>query len=262
MQHPADSASPLRRAACGPRRLCALCAALLLALPAAASAAPAAAAVPAAHAASAATEGFRAGVVLTEAEAAAFRFRTVPIPDAVFARMRGKSWLPACGHRRADFRYLEVLHYDLEGRIRTGELVLHRSVAGEALEIFEALFVNRYPIGGIRLIDDFDADDERSMTANNTSAFCCRTVMGTKRLSAHARGLAVDLNPLYNPYVRGAVVQPAAGRPWAGAAARRGEPPVIGPDDLAVRLFAARGWTWGGSWKSLRDYQHFEKAAP
>ena len=111
------------------------------------------------------------------------------------------------------------------------------------------------------LIDDYGADDERSMMANNSSAFNCRVVKGSRKLSPHARGIAIDLNPLYNPYDKTqnghTIVQPEGGRAWI----KRGPqvPYGIEEGDLMLQLFKERGWTWGGDWKSLKDYQHFEK---
>ena len=140
-------------------------------------------------------------------------------------------------------------------------MILHKDAAEDVLDILAALYVNGRTIEKMVLIDLYDADDERSMTANNSSAFNCRVVKGSKKLSAHAMGLAVDLNPLWNPYVKvtsaGTIVQPEAGRPFADRS--RKDPRFFDKDDLAVTLFKDRGWTWGGDWKSLKDWQHFEK---
>lgn len=105
-------------------------------------------------------------------------FTTQPISDKVFKRINGRSWKAACGHNRQDFRYLRVLHHDGHGHIRHGELIVHKSVAADLIEIFEALYIQGYPIERMVLIDDYGADDERSMMANNSSAFNCRVVKG------------------------------------------------------------------------------------
>lgn len=188
-------------------------------------------------------------------------FRIAKIPDDVFRKMQGRSYRKGCPVPREDLRYLTVLHYGADGRVRRGEMIVHRSVAGDVLDVLRELFEDVYPIERMTLIDAYDGDDERSMAANNSSAFNCRFVTGSKTLSKHAEGRAVDLNPLYNPYVRrrgGTLhVEPEAGRPFAD---RSGIFPFrIDSDDLAVKLFKARGWTWGGDWRSLKDYQHFEK---
>ena len=179
------------------------------------------------------------------------------LSDAVFARMQGKSFPEKCTVRRTDLRYLTVLHYDAKGPVHQGELVCNKAIATDLLYIFKELYKAHYPIERMRLIDDYDADDERSMRDNNTSCFCFRAVEGTKVLSKHARGLAVDVNPLYNPYVKGSVIQPQTARKWADRSRRSAY--TIKRRDLLWRLFTERGFQWGGSWKSLKDYQHFEK---
>ena len=189
-------------------------------------------------------------------------FQSMPVPDTVFARMRGRSYPEGCPVKRSELRYLRVSHCDLAGNTRVGELVCNVKIARELLTIFKQLFEMRYPIASLRLIDDFNADDEQSMQANNSSCFCYRKVKGHGKLSAHARGMAVDLNPLYNPYCRRlkggkTVVQPANARRYCDRI--QDFPCKITSEDVACRLFKAHGFKWGGDWKSVKDYQHFEK---
>ncbi len=208
---------------------------------------------------------WRAGTVVSDREVAAYGadrcFRVSALSDKVFARMR-YSYVDNPYVRRADLRYLQVLHYDLDGRILLGEMVCNRRIAGDLLAIFRQLYEARYPIGRMVLIDEYRADDERSMRANNTSCFCYRRVAGSSRVSAHGRGMAVDINPLYNPYVRRRAdgtlfVQPAT----AGAYIHRDRTfdYKIERGDLCYRLFIQHGFQWGGAWRSCQDYQHFEK---
>lgn len=190
-------------------------------------------------------------------------FTASAIPDAVFRRMQGKSYPQGCTVPRSSLRYLKVLHYDENGRIRLGEMVCGQAIASRLVTVFRKLYDQRYAIHSMRLIDDFDADDERSMQANNTSCFCFRRVKGSRKLSAHSRGMAVDINPLYNPCVRldaqGRVksIQPAAGRRYADRSASF--PMKITKADAAWRVFTAQGFHWGGSWRHTKDYQHFER---
>lgn len=189
-------------------------------------------------------------------------FMSVPIPDDVFSRMRGKSFKDDCTVGRDELRYLTVLICDGEGITARGEMVCNREIAGDLLEIFHDLYDAGYRIERMELIDNFDADDVRSMEANNSSCFNFRRIAGRKKLSKHARGLAVDLNPLYNPWVRrkteGSLnVSPESGRPYADRS--RDFRYKIDKSDLAYRLFIAHGFQWGGSWNSSKDYQHFEK---
>ncbi len=192
-------------------------------------------------------------------------FCQMPIPDSVMARMQGVS-LPVAeaarhGIRQEDLCYLRLLHYDYEGNVREGEIVCNAAIADDLLDIFKQLFEAKYPIASIRLIDEFGADDERSMRANNTSCFCFRAVAGTKKLSKHARGLAIDLNPLQNPCVKTrngrTIVQPATATRFTNRSRKFAH--KIDHKDLAYRLFREHGFTWGGSWRSLKDYQHFER---
>ena len=157
---------------------------------------------------------------------------------------------------------LRVQHVDFEGRTQQGVIICNHTIAGDLRDIFAELYRQRYPIERIRLIDDYGADDERSMRDNNTSCFCFRTVSGTKKLSKHARGLAVDVNTLYNPYVHTArdgrrLIEPSTAAAYADR--KRSFPYKIIKGDLLHRLFIQHGFTWGGSWRSMKDWQHFEK---
>ena len=129
-------------------------------------------------------------------------FSAQPIPDSVFHRMQGRSWPEGCTIRRADLRYLRLTHVDAESKEHVGEMVCNKAIANDLIEIFKELYRQKYPIQRIRLIDDYEAVDERSMRDNNSSCFCYRKVSGTTKLSKHAMGMAVDINTLYNPYVR------------------------------------------------------------
>lgn len=179
------------------------------------------------------------------------------LSDSIFQTMQGKSYPKGCLTKRTDLRYLTVLHVDAQGTTHCGELVCNKLIADDLLYIFQQLYKARYPIERMQLIDNYGANDERSMSANNTSCFCYRAVDGSKHLSKHAQGMAIDINPLYNPCVRGQHVQPLSGKPWANRA--RTFNYKIERGDLLWRLFTERGFKWGGTWRSLKDWQHFEK---
>lgn len=189
-------------------------------------------------------------------------FRSYEIPEAVAERMRGKSYPEGCPIPLSDLRYLIIPHFDGHGNVRLGEMVCHRTVARQLLDIFRELFYAHYPIERMVLIDDYDADDERSMSANNTTCFCYRTVAGSRKLSRHSLGKAVDINPLYNPFVRrtarGTIITPEAGRQWADRTIAD-NPYAVRRGDAAWRAFTRRGWRWGGSWRTRPDYQHFQQ---
>ena len=188
-------------------------------------------------------------------------FTSEPIPDAIWQKMQGKTYVDNPHVSRSDLRYLRVKHWDYDEQIHQGELVCNRLIADKLLAIFRELYKAHYPIQRVRLADEYDADDERQMRDNNTSCFCYRNVSGSQNLSKHARGLAIDINPLYNPYIRyrkdgSQIIEPANAKPYAD----RSKPYryKIEKGDLCYRLFIKYGFTWGGSWRTMKDYQHFE----
>ena len=187
-------------------------------------------------------------------------FYMTEITDELMERMRGRSWKDSCTLPREDLRYLHLLHRDPEGEVREGEMVCNVHIADTLLEIFRELFEAGYPIEKIRLVDEYDAVDELSMQDNNSSCFNFRFISSTARVSKHGLGMAVDINPLYNPCVKKAGgrirIEPAAGAAYAD---RSGDFPLkIDEKDLCYSIFRAHGFEWGGSWRSLKDYQHFE----
>lgn len=189
-------------------------------------------------------------------------FKAYPISDAIFQRMKGKSYKDNCTVPRTTLRYLRVLHRNLEGKTQLGEIVCNQAIANDLIDIFRKLYEANYKIERIVLIDEYDADDERSMSHNNTSSFNFRVVSGTTKLSKHAQGLAIDINPLYNPYVKrrkdgSLFVQPATAARYADRSRRW--PYQLRKGDLCYRLFIKHGFKWGGAWSSHKDYQHFER---
>lgn len=188
-------------------------------------------------------------------------FACVALPDSVFRLMQGRTYRKGCPLRRSDLRYLRLLHHDGKGRVRLGEMVCHRSVARDVLEIFEKLYSARYPVEKVLLADRFGGDDVKSMEANNTSCFNYRPIKGSKRISKHGLGTAVDINPLYNPHVvtRNGIVRvsPPKGKKYAER--KSAFTYKIEGGDLCHSLFTAKGFKWGGAWRSSKDYQHFEK---
>jgi D-alanyl-D-alanine carboxypeptidase len=184
-----------------------------------------------------------------------FRGSVVTGRDAVRERVR-YSWRRGCPVGPVELRLLRADYWGFDKRVHQGELIVHRDHARRILVVLGKLFKARYPIQRLKLVDAYQADDDRSMAANNTSGFNCRRVSGSSSWSEHAFGRAIDLNPLRNPYVtRGGRVSPPAGRPYANRARRAAG--MIHANDLVVRAFAAAGWRWGGYWSGSRDYQHF-----
>lgn len=191
------------------------------------------------------------------------QFYITEIDDGLFERMYGKSFKEDCTLPREDLRYLHVLHKNLEGETLEGEMVVNVHIAEDVLEIFKELYEAGYPIEKMKLVDDYGADDGLSMEDNNSSSFNFRFISHTTKVSLHGLGLAVDINTLYNPYVKTVdgqlLIEPVTAEPYT----HRDEefPYKIERDDLCCRLFKEHGFDWGGDWKNTKDYQHFEVPA-
>ena len=183
-----------------------------------------------------------------------------PIQDTVFNRIYGKSYQENCSISLDSLRYVTLSHYGFDGTIHTGELIMNSAIVDQTLAIFKELFEAKYPIEKMILVDEYEADDIRSMEDNNSSCFNYRMIDGTMKLSNHSMGLAIDINPLYNPYVRildGKVkILPGNGTLYANR--DRNCPYFIRKNDICYKSFLKHGFTWGGDWTDSKDYQHFE----
>ncbi len=160
-----------------------------------------------------------------------------------------------------DLAYVHVLHVDFEGNSQIGELICNKAIAQDFVEIFYDLYMAKYPIERMYLVENYDGDDELSMQDNNTSCFNYRNISGTSQISEHAYGLAIDINPFYNPCVttQGGKKRVAPKGSEAYSDRSLSLPYMITKTDLCYQLFIEHGFTWGGNWKSSKDYQHFEK---
>ncbi|MCU9816592.1 MULTISPECIES: M15 family metallopeptidase [Paraclostridium] len=184
-------------------------------------------------------------------------FEVQKIPDNIYEKMIGNSIPDKDFVDKNSLDYLKITYYGFDNKPHIGDMVVSKEVSKEVIEIFKELYENKYPIEKISLIDNYGADDELSMSANNTSSFCYRVVDGSKVLSNHSKGLAIDINPLINPMVKNGDVSPRKGQDYI----ERNEnvKGMITKGDACYNAFTKRGWTWGGEWSNLKDYQHFEK---
>ena len=190
-------------------------------------------------------------------------FVSYTIDDDLFQRIYGLSYKEDCTIPREELRYLKVLHYGYDRQIYVGELMVNVELAGDFLEIFQALYENQYEIEKMLLVDDFGADDNWSIENNNTSAFNYRvSTLDGETLSNHAFGRAIDINPLHNPYVTyydwGMDTYFDESIPYMNREDSSLKH-MINHEDLCCRLFIEHGFTWGGDWENPKDYQHFEK---
>jgi hypothetical protein len=156
-------------------------------------------------------------------------------------------------------RRVEVNHLGVDRRTHRGELIVHRDVVAEVAAILGQLYELGYPIAKMRNVAEYPgAQDELSMRDNNTSAFNCRPLPGSNAPSMHAYGRAIDVNPLINPYIDSdGNIEPTTAGPYLDRT--RTDPGMLHAGDAAVRAFTDRDWRWGGSWRSPKDYQHFER---
>jgi len=186
-----------------------------------------------------------------------FRAAVTPIPAEVRASM--VSWRPGCPVPLRDLRLVAASYHGFDGRTHTGRLIVNRDVTADIVTVLRRLYVARFPIRRMRLVDDYGASDFRSIEADNTSAFNCRTVEGTNRWSQHSYGRAIDVNPIENPYVTaGGTTSHKASRAYVDRSRRR--PGMAYSGGVLVESFRAVGWGWGGNWSGVKDYQHFSAA--
>ena len=209
---------------------------------------------------------WQAGKTVTDEEIEAFGgidkcFAAEPIPDNVWNRMQGKTYKDNPYIGRSDLRHIRALHWDYDQKIHVGEMICNVMIADRVARILRQLYDAKYPIQRMLLPDVYDADDETQMRDNNSSCFCYRSIAGSTKLSKHARGLAVDINTLYNPYYKDRAdgtrfIQPATAEEYCDRT--KSFPYKIDHNDLCFRLFTEAGFEWGGDWTSCKDFQHFE----
>lgn len=202
---------------------------------------------------------------LNKEEVEEFKWEALDISDDLKMRMEGKSYpakdvvaSPEIDYK--DLSYLKVKYWNFNNEETIGEIICNKKIAKDLLEIFEKLYEEKYQIEQIKLVDEYDGDDNRSITANNTSCFNYRTIAGSKKLSSHATGCAIDINPLYNPCVRGSKdedIYPIKGKEYVDR--NKNFEHKITHNDLCYKLFKEHGFEWGGDFNSIKDYQHFEK---
>ncbi len=193
-------------------------------------------------------------VPVRAAARAATDFWIEPLDAARQARMRGVSWHEGCPVALSELAIVHVQHWAPDDALHEGELVVAKAFAQRLVDVFRTLRQAHFVIQSVRPIEEFGGSDDASMAANNTSAFNCRTVPGRSTVSRHAYGEAVDVNPLWNPFVRDGEVMPPEGRKWLE---RKPAPGVITDGDVVVKAFRSIEWKWGGNWKKSKDYQHF-----
>jgi hypothetical protein len=185
-----------------------------------------------------------------------FRFTSAALSPALRAQLRGTSWHPGCPVSLGQLRYLRIAYWDFAHHRHLGEMVVNASAVAAVRGAFTQLFAARFPIRRMRLVDRYGGSDYDSIQADNTSSFNCRDATGSSRWSEHAYGLAIDVDPIENPYVYAdGTTSHAASRPFLDRHDVR--PGMAEPGGTLVRAFSAVGWGWGGRWPLPTDFQHF-----
>lgn len=175
-----------------------------------------------------------------------------PAPADVIAR---STWAPGCPLKARDLAWVRVTFWGFDDARHTGELLVNGAVASKVVQVFHALYDARFPIEEMRITGKSEQTAAPTGDGNDTGSFNCRPVRGATTYSQHAYGLAVDVNPFQNPYLKGDLVLPELASAYKDRGWQR--PGMILPGGPVVRAFARIGWGWGGSWHSLKDLQHF-----
>lgn len=181
-----------------------------------------------------------------------FQFTIGPIPPDVLAR---SSWVPECPVTVDELAYLTVSHYGFDGRFHTGEIIVNQDFGEEVVEVFRLLHEARFPIEQMRVITKEEIDAPPTGDWNDTTSFVCRPAVGSTSWSQHAYGLAIDVNPFHNPYLKGDLVLPELASAYTDREDVR--PGMITEGDVVTEAFADIGWGWGGNWNTLKDWMHF-----
>lgn len=189
-------------------------------------------------------------------------FNSSVLPEYIREKIQGVSFKENSDISMDDLRYIRILHYDFQGQIQEGELIVNQKIAYPTMKVFYQLFKWEYPIERVRLVDDYEGDDELSMEDNNSSAFNYRTILGETEISKHALGLAIDINPKINPYVRSDGFYPSNAEEYLERDPKKctgkHKEKMIHKNDMAYKIFKRNGFSWGGEWEESKDYQHFE----
>ena len=188
-------------------------------------------------------------------------------PNIKQRMIKGNSWKKNCPVKLEDLRYLKIAYIDFGGKSKIGEMIVHKDVANDVAQIFKRLYYIQYPIHKMNLVSNYGGNDFQSIEADNTSAFNCRPVTGDKnRWSNHAYGKAIDINPIENPYIsrKGTSVHSKSTPYLPSKRVHKNnvlptDRAVLLKNDKAVKIFKDYGWRWGGDWKGVKDYQHFDK---
>ena len=188
------------------------------------------------------------------------RFTINQISDDIALKMQNTSvWTKECPVQIERLKLVAISHYDFLGNIKIGQLVVLDKIAENTLKIFEQLLIVKFPIKSIKPIDSYDGNDDLSMSDNNSSCFNFRPIAGSDLLSIHSYGLAIDINPVQNPFIEiddetgDVAIFPKEGAKYLNRSNIR-----AGMVEPIIEIFTRYGFEWGGNWNSPIDYHHFQ----
>lgn len=203
--------------------------------------------------------------LFTSIALADYYFKISNISTEIKKRMiKGNSHKNDCPISLKDLRYLNLDYIDFQGNTKVGELVVHKDVSKEIVDIFKTLHESKYPIYKMELVSNYEGNDFNSIEANNTSAYNCRNIEGTKKWSRHAYGKAIDINPIQNPYIskKGYISHKESlkyKKRFQKDLKNSNDKAMILKNDIVIIMFKKYNWIWGGDWNTIKDYQHFDK---
>ena len=187
-----------------------------------------------------------------------FHFTLTAIPADAKKLMVAYSWRPGCPVPLNNLSFLTLSYWGFDHKIHTGQLIVNKKIATETVDLFHELFLQQFPIERMEPLYAFKGNNNAAMAANNTYAFDCRPdLFDPEKFSLHSYGYAIDINALINPSVRKNTVLPPSGKAYLDRS--KPVPGMIVQGDATYQTFNKYGWTWGGEWKSLQDYRHFQK---
>lgn len=179
------------------------------------------------------------------------------LPHLMQEAMMGVTWEEGCPIPLEDLRLVRVLHWTENEQIQWGDMVVTERVVSDIQKLFKGLYQLRFPIHSLKPAHIYNGSDEQSMADNNTSVFNCRKVRGTSNWSEHSYGESIDINPLWNPWVKGAKVLPQNAERFVNREMVISG--MINEGDATIEVFTQNGWMWGSQKKGIKDYQHFSR---
>lgn len=192
----------------------------------------------------------------TEVPAPVFEFSITPIDEGLKSEMIEHGvWSPEAPVGLDELRVLHVNYWGFDGNVHSGRLVVNHAWAPQLATVFEKIFDARFPILRMDPVDYLGATGEGVEASNNTMSYNGRKMRGGSSWSMHAYGLALDINPVENPCIKGDSVVPTPGKNFVDRS--QDAPGMLHPDGVVMQAFKEIGWKWGGDWKSFKDYMHF-----